>query len=261
MKSDIIHIENVTFSYGEKEILKNISLSIGEGESISIVGMSGLGKSTLLKLICDLPNSKAQKQTGDIKIRGIDNRIFINRNKGKIGFLFQTLSLFPNLTVEENIQLPSRMINKNVEKNDLMAIMEMVGLQKDKRKYVYELSGGMRTRVALASILLTKPEILLLDEPFSALDVKWKYELYKCFFELKSDYRTTDIIVTHDIHEAIILSDRVYVLMQSGTLSEPYCIDRSGLNIQVEENFKEFLKNNNETYLNIQEKILKDNSL
>ena len=259
--SEIINIENVTFSYGEKEILKDISLSVSEGESICIVGMSGIGKSTLLKLICDLPNSGNQKQTGDIKIKGIENRIYINQNRGKIGFVFQTLSLFPNLTVEENIQLPSRIINKNVGEADIAAIIERVGLQHDKTKYVHELSGGMRTRVSLAGILLTKPEILLLDEPFSALDVKWKYELYKCFFELKSDYKTTDIIVTHDIQEAIILSDKIYVLKQNGTLSEPYCIDRSTLNIQVEENFKEFLKNNNDTYLNIQEKILKDNSL
>ena len=148
----MIKIENLNFSYGEREILKNVSLSISKNESISVVGMSGTGKSTLLKLICDLPNSKNQIQSGSIKIKNIDNLNFIKQNRGKIGFLFQTLSLLPNLTVEENVKFPTQIINNSIDIVEVETILEKVGLQNDKRKFVYELSGGMKTRTALAKI-------------------------------------------------------------------------------------------------------------
>lgn len=256
--NELIKIENISFSYGENEILKNISLSVSKGESISIVGMSGAGKSTLLKSICNLKNSNS-KISGKILLDGITNYTFFENNRGRIGFLFQTLSLLPNLTVEKNISFPSKIIGKkNIDKSLFESIINMVGLEKHRNKYISELSGGMKTRVALASVFMTKPEILLLDEPFASLDVAWKYELYKKFFELKNIYQTTEIIVTHDIQESIILSNKVYLLKKNGTLGKSYDINRNDINIENLNNLKQFLKSNNDIYLDIQNEILKD---
>jgi ABC-type nitrate/sulfonate/bicarbonate transport system ATPase subunit len=255
---ELIKIENLSFSYGENEILNNISLAVFKGESISIVGMSGAGKSTLLKSICNLKNSNSIV-SGKILLNSISNNSFLENNRGKIGFLFQTLSLLPNLTVEKNIKFPTKIIDKkNIDKNLFDNIIKMVGLENHRKKYLSELSGGMKTRVALASVYMTKPEILLLDEPFASLDVAWKYELYKKFFELKNEYKTTEIIVTHDIQESIILSNKVYILKRNGTFGKSYEINRDEINIEKLNDLKYFLKSNNETYLDIQNEILKD---
>lgn len=255
---ELIKIENLSFSYGENEILKNISLSVSKQESISIVGMSGAGKSTLLKSICNLKNSNS-KISGCILLDGLTNNLFFENKRGKIGFLFQTLSLLPNLTVEKNINFPAKIIDKNnIDKNLFENIINMVGLENDRNKYLFELSGGMKTRVALASVYMTKPEILLLDEPFASLDVAWKYELYRKFFELKNKYLTTEIIVTHDIQESIILSNKVYHLKRNGTFGNTYEINRIDINIENLNDLKQFLKSNNEIYLDIQNEILKE---
>lgn len=251
----MVEIKKLSYSYGEKDIIKDLNLNVKNGDTISIVGSSGTGKSTLLKAICNLqkPNDKVY---GKILIDGILNNEFLKKRSGELGIMFQNLTLLPNLSVEKNILFTSKILNHNTDKDLYNEIVSMVGLKEHETKYTSELSGGMKTRVSLASLYMIKPKLLLLDEPFSSLDIGWKYELYKKFFELKNKYKTTEIIVTHDIQEAIILSNKVFILNKNGTFSNSYSIDRLNFDLKKSEDLKVFLKKNNENYLNIQNEIL-----
>ena len=255
---ECINIENFNFSYGTAKILDRINIAMLEGETTSILGMSGSGKSTLLKSICNL-NLNSQNHTGSIKIKGIDNKEFMTSNKGKLSFMFQSLSLMPNLTVENNIKFLAKIIDNNaIDETLYEEIISMVGLTSHKNKYISELSGGMKTRVSLAGIYMTKPEIILFDEPFSSLDIAWKYELYRKFLELKARFNSSEIIVTHDIQEAILLSNKIFILGKNGSIFKTYSIQRDYDNFNSLTDFKKFLKSNNDLYLEIQNEILEN---
>ncbi|MCX6318596.1 MAG: ATP-binding cassette domain-containing protein [Bacteroidetes bacterium] len=255
---ECINIDKFNFSYGSTQVLDTISINIYKHETTSIIGMSGSGKSTILKSICGL-NLNKQNHSGTIKINGIDNKDFMLSNNGKLSIMFQTLSLMPNLNVEENIKFPSKITNNNKIDNNLYdEIISMTGLFSHKEKYISELSGGMKTRVSLAGIYMTKPEIILLDEPFSSLDIAWKYELYLRYFELKKRFEATVIMVTHDIQEAILLSNKIYILGKNGSIFKEYSIKRDIEDFKSLKDFKFFLKSNYDLYLEIQNVILEN---
>lgn len=187
-------------------VLENISLSIEEGEFVSFLGPSGCGKTTLLSIIAGL----LQPTEGTIKVDGVE----VSQQKTMIGYMLQQDYLFPWKTIEENITLGLKILKKDSEQNrqktlDLLKEMKLENVEK---LYPRELSGGMRQRVALVRTLSTNPKILLLDEPFSALDYQTKLKLEDLVFDTLKDYNKTALLVTHDIGEAIAMSDRIFLL-------------------------------------------------
>lgn len=220
-----ISIENLEFGYNhDKMVLDGISLFSDENNSIAIVGASGCGKSTLLRILSGIiEKSKSNYLEGKISIGGLSPREFTIQ--GNTAFMFQEPTLFPNLTVRENIELPLK-IKKSKSVSGLDKLIEIVGLEKYINYFPSQLSGGMKTRVSLARTFITNPRLLLLDEPFSALDVRWKFLLYRELETLRQTYSSTILIVTHDIQEALLLANHIIVLGQNGKVLKEYFIDK-----------------------------------
>lgn len=202
MDNTILNIENLSKSFftldGEVEVLKNLNLSLKEGEKIAIVGPSGCGKSTILNLISGL--IKPSKGSIDLK--------------GDVGYMFQKDNLLEWRTVLGNVylglELQKRKTKENIEY--VNNLLKKYNLWDFKDKYPKELSGGMRQRVALIRTLALKPSILLLDEAFSALDYQTRLDVCDDVYKIIKDEKLTAILVTHDIGEAISLSDKIIIL-------------------------------------------------
>lgn len=187
------------------EVLKDINLDIAKGEFISLIGASGCGKSTILKLITSLEDPT----DGEITIDGES----VKAPSEKVSMIFQESRLFPWLTVEQNIDFTiSRKIPKEKRKQIVKDHIELVGLKGFEKAVPSQLSGGMQQRVSIARGLATNPEILLLDEPFGALDAFTRVNMQIETLNIWEKDRTTMIMVTHDIDEAIFLSDRIVIL-------------------------------------------------
>ncbi|RKJ34222.1 ABC transporter ATP-binding protein, partial [Butyricicoccus sp. 1XD8-22] len=207
-------ISNVHHTYfsseAATEALQDINLSIEKSEFVSFVGPSGCGKTTLLSIIAGL----FQPTAGKVLIE--DQDVFANADLS-IGYMLQQDYLFPWKTIEENVTLGLKLLNKNKEESKGIAstLLEDVGLPSIEKKYPRELSGGMRQRVALARTLAVDPKILLLDEPFSALDYQSKLKLEDLVHKLMKEYGKTAVLVTHDIGEAIAMSDRIFLFSPS----------------------------------------------
>lgn len=208
----MLELKNITFKYEtEKDyILKNLSFSVKKGEFISIIGHSGCGKSTIFKIICNL----IQKESGTILI----NNKPIENNKYICGYMPQKDLLFPWRTVLENLKLPMQIqksfTNEQIEKKAKQTL-EKIGLNFAENKKPSELSGGMRQRIAFARTLLTGSEILLLDEPFSALDFLTKISMQEWLIDQCKRENKTVLFITHDVEEAIFLSNKVLVIENS----------------------------------------------
>ncbi len=249
---------NINFSYfPEKQVLKGISFSLDKGDTLAIVGASGSGKSTLLKIISGLLSDSGGKNLqGEIIIDGDTPDQY--RRSGRLAYMFQEATLLPHLTVKENIEFPLKIKGLHLEK--VSNLLVAVGLDEYSNYLPNQLSGGMKTRVALARSFSTNPEMLLLDEPFSALDISWKSELYVELENLKGKKNTTVIIVTHDIQEALLLCDKVIVLKSNGTIyGEPQKI-QSELSIEDRvEDISGFLREvYTQYYIPIQDLFIKD---
>ncbi|MEH7379541.1 ABC transporter ATP-binding protein [Bacillus sp. JJ1533] len=213
----MLAVQNVTrtFSNGTTGF-KNISLETKDGEIIGVLGTSGCGKSTLLRVLSGLdPN-----YSGTVKISGDT----IKSVHEKVGVIFQESRLMPWLTVIENISFG---LKNNREKNDkAIEFIKLVGLQGFENHYPKDISGGMAQRVSIARALITAPEVLLLDEPFSALDAFTKMQLQDLLLTIWETYKSTMILVTHDIDEALYLCDRIIVLKgQPGEIYQSIHID------------------------------------
>lgn len=204
-----LKIEDVHHIYFSKDstttALDNISLTIGEGEFISFLGPSGCGKTTLLSIIAGLFRPTEGTVTIDGKL--------VDKARSYIGYMLQQDYLFPWKTIEENILVGLQIMKKETEqtKNEALALLEEIGLKGVESFYPMQLSGGMRQRAALVRTLATNPKILLLDEPFSALDYQTKLKLEDLVQETLREYQKTALLVTHDIGEAIAMSDRIYL--------------------------------------------------
>ena len=199
-----LEIKNLSYSFGDNHILKDINIYVKENEMVAIVGSSGVGKSTLFNLIAGV----LKKQSGEIIINGSDDYI------GKVAYMLQKDLLFEHKTIINNIILPLIIakIDKKVALEEGRKILKQFNLEKYADKYPKQLSGGMRQRVALIRTYMFKRNIFLLDEAFSALDAITKKELHKWYLNLKNEFNLTTLLITHDIEEAIFLSDRVYIL-------------------------------------------------
>lgn len=212
-----IQIQNLKFGYDtSKIVLNDINLTINDSNTVALVGASGCGKSTLLRLISTLIRKEKENHLeGAILINNLDAISFAK--KDVTGFMFQEPALFPNLTVSDNVILPLKIRNLSIN-GDVDKIIELVGLKKYKEYLPSQLSGGMKTRVSLAREFVSKPQLLLLDEPFSSLDIRWKYFLYNELEKLRNEYNPMVIMVTHDIQEALLLSNHIIVMGKNGQI-------------------------------------------
>lgn len=199
-----LEIKNLSYSFGDNHILKDINIYVKENEMVAIVGSSGVGKSTLFNLIAGV----LKKQSGEITINDGDDYI------GKVAYMLQKDLLFEHKTIINNVILPLIIakIDKKVALEEGRKILKQFNLEKYADKYPKQLSGGMRQRVALIRTYMFKRNIFLLDEAFSALDAITKKELHKWYLNLKKEFNLTTLLITHDIEEAIFLSDRIYIL-------------------------------------------------
>ena len=190
------------------EVLNGIDLKINEGEFVTIVGPSGCGKSTLLNIIAGLD----RPDLGSVLIRGATASS--NTMSTKRIMIFQEGALFPWLNVQDNVEFGLKIAKVPKEKRGQVAdrYIEMVGLSKFAESFVYQLSGGMKQRVAIARALALEPEVLLMDEPFAALDVQTRDLLHEELVGIHKTTGKTILFVTHNINEAILLGDRVIVL-------------------------------------------------
>lgn len=216
MNAPVIDIKNISKSYTKKgrpvEVLENVSFSINDGEVVAMVGPSGCGKTTILKIICGL----IKPDCGCIKYQ--DNDISYALKKCLIGYIPQSLSLLPFRTVRKNIMLPLEILRiKNCERSD--ELISLCDLQKYENYYPHQLSGGMRQKVTIARALAYKPKILLMDEPMASLDEMIKEKLNEELLKIKDSTKSTIVYVTHNIEEAVFLSNRVIILSETpGTI-------------------------------------------
>ncbi|MBY6268254.1 ABC transporter ATP-binding protein [Parageobacillus thermoglucosidasius] len=205
-----IEIQNLSKIYKTKsgtfQALENVSLYVKNEEFVSILGPSGCGKSTILRILAGLE----EHTSGSVKVSGEE----VRGPSRKRGMVFQSYTLFPWLTVRENIEFGLMLKGmKEKERREISdRYLELVGLEKFANSYSKELSGGMKQRVAIARALANQPEVLLMDEPFGALDAQTKQSMQKLLLDIWKKEKTTIVFITHDIDEALFLSQRIYVM-------------------------------------------------
>ena len=204
-------LQNLEKTFGANRVVKDFSLTVEQGEFVSLLGPSGCGKTTVLRMVAGFETPTY----GQISINGADVTD-LKPNQRNIGMVFQSYALFPNLTVAENVAFGLKV--KGTPKGERMArvqeMLDLIGLPDLGGRYPYQLSGGQQQRVALARALAPRPQVLLLDEPLSALDAKIRVSLRNEIREIQKRLGITTIFVTHDQEEALSMSDRIVVMHQ-----------------------------------------------
>ena len=210
----LLRIKEINKKYGKQKVLHDVNLNVEEGEFVSILGPSGCGKTTLLRMIAGLENP-----TSGAIISDNEDITKLRPDKRGISIVFQDYALFPHMTLYENVAygLKLRKVPAKEARERVMETLKMLKLEESLRKYPVQLSGGMQQRTAIARSLVLNSKILLLDEPFSALDAVVKVDLSEELKELQKEFGITMIMVTHDQEEAFSLSDRI-VLMNNGQI-------------------------------------------
>ena len=225
----ILSVENLEKSFGDLQVLKDISLEVNHGEIVSIIGSSGSGKSTLLRCINRLETIDSGKITvdGQIMVSTENGKVqyanndVLNEIRLKTGFVFQNFNLFPHFNVLKNItqaQIRVKKVPKDVAEKEAMDLLKKLGLENRKDAYPHQLSGGQAQRVAIARALALKPVILFFDEPTSALDPELTGEVLKVIRSL-AEMNMTMVIVTHEMSFARDISDRM-IFMDKGVIVE-----------------------------------------
>lgn len=205
----MIHINHLSFGYGEREIVKDVSLDIMPQELCALIGPSGCGKTTFIKILSKILTGFS----GEI-------RYVSERGEGRdfsIGYVPQNYGLFPWKSVEENIRLPMRL---KKEYRDIEPVVESLEIGDLLKKYPRELSGGQKQRAALARAILSARDLLLLDEPFSALDMLTAQKAQELFLRVWSEHKVSALFITHNIHEAMSLAKRILVMDRNGNIFE-----------------------------------------
>jgi ABC-type spermidine/putrescine transport systems, ATPase components len=219
-----VEVQNLSHSINSKKILNNINFNLNKDSISCILGPSGSGKTTLLKLIAGLD----RVQSGKIIINGEEVSSITKHlptEKRKIGFLFQDYALFPHLTVKQNLEYPINYKNSDYKIED---IIDLIKLPNSLNKFPHELSGGEQQRVALARSIISQPDLLLLDEPFSSLDLNLREEVRDDTLHLLQKSNISVVIVTHDPFEAMFISNKINIMdtsgyiIQSGSPAELY---------------------------------------
>lgn len=220
----VIEINNLNKSFGTEEVLKDVSLNLYDGENLVVLGKSGSGKSVLIKCIVGLLSSNG----GTISV--FDKNVFelerkeLNELRKKIGFLFQSGALYDSMTVKQNLEFPLRRIKKDLSEKEIKEkvneVLENVGLPDVLDKMPSELSGGMRKRISLARTIVVDPLIMLYDEPTTGLDPVTSDEISLLINEVQKKYKTSSIIITHDIACARTNANRVIMLLDGKVYKE-----------------------------------------
>ncbi len=219
-----IELRNISKQFGGVAAVRNVSFSVNDGELVALLGPSGGGKTTVLRMIAGLE----MPTSGDLSIRG-ERMNDVSVQKRNIGFVFQNYALFQNMTVFKNIAfgLKIKKWKKDAIEARVSELLQLLELKGYEKRYPHELSGGQRQRIAIARALAPKPNVLLLDEPFGAVDAKIRQELREWLVHLHHDLNVTTLFVTHDQEEAMEVSDRIVIfsqgnLEQIGTPREVY---------------------------------------
>src|SRR5256886_2937037 len=217
-------VKGISKSFKKTRVLEDVSFDVAEGESLVLLGPSGSGKTTILRIIAGLE----QPYTGRVILHGQDVTDLPARERG-VGVIFQSYALFPRMTVEKNIAfgLKIRRRPRKERKETVDRLIELVQLEAHRKKYPWQLSGGQQQRVAIARTLAYKPQVLLFDEPFGALDAQTRAELRREIRALLKQVKVPSVFITHDQEEALELGDRIAVLNeghleQIGTPDEVY---------------------------------------
>jgi osmoprotectant transport system ATP-binding protein len=226
MSQPAVEFRNVSKNYGQGYVLEQFNLVIPREKIVTIIGPSGCGKTTLLKLI----NRLIEPEAGNVLVNGQNvghmDPVELRRN---IGYVIQQIGLFPHMTVEQNISIVLRLKGESKQKLAMRAVelLNLVGLEPEsyRKRYPHELSGGQQQRIGVARALAANPSIILMDEPFSALDPISRVQLQKELIKLNEKVRKTIVFVTHDIDEALKIADVVVILkegvvVQQGSPSE-----------------------------------------
>lgn len=217
----VVEVIDLVKTFGSQEVLQSISLHLMKAENLVVLGKSGSGKSVLIKCIVGLMNYNS----GTINVLGNDvaflNSKNLNELRKKIGFLFQSGALYDSMTVKQNLEFPLRRVKKELTeaeiKSKVAEVLENVGLADALDKMPSQLSGGMRKRISLARTLVLDPMIMLYDEPTTGLDPVTSGEISMLINSIKKSYKTSSIIITHDIKCAQITADRI-VMLQDGVV-------------------------------------------
>jgi NitT/TauT family transport system ATP-binding protein len=213
--NSVIKANSVSMDYqtpnGIKHVLNDINFTLNEGEFASIVGPSGVGKTTLLRLLTGLMTPTS----GQVEFKGTP----ISAPPAGLSVVLQdyTRSLMPWLTVEKNISLPLKKMGlaKSEIQETVSSVLDEVGLTGNQKNYPWQLSGGMQQRVAIARAIAVRPQLLIMDEPFASVDAQTRFDLEDLVLKVRDDFKITTAMVTHDIDEAVYLSDKVIVLYGS----------------------------------------------
>ena len=223
-KDSVIEINNLKKSFGTQEVLKDVSLKLYDGENLVVLGKSGSGKSVLIKCIVRLMNPDG----GTINVLG-ENLSDLNTDalgllRQKLGFLFQSGALYDSMTVRENLEFPLRRIKKGLSEKEIsekvIEALENVGLADALNKMPSQLSGGMRKRISLARTIVVDPMIMLYDEPTTGLDPVTSDEISELINKVQKKYKTSSIIITHDIECARSTANRIIMLKDGEVYTE-----------------------------------------
>jgi phospholipid/cholesterol/gamma-HCH transport system ATP-binding protein len=220
----MVEIKNLKKTFGSKEVLKNINLTLHKGENLIVLGRSGQGKSVTIQCIVGLLNP----DEGSVKVFGKEvpelNNDELKELRTKVGFLFQSGALYDSMTVKENLEFALTRVLKIKDQQELdqrvQEVLEGIGLPEAVDKMPSDLSGGMRKRVGLARTLIVKPEIMLYDEPTTGLDPITSREISELILEMQKKYKTSSIIITHDMECARITGDRVLIMNDGEYIAE-----------------------------------------
>lgn len=220
----VIEVQNLRKGFGSEDVLMDVSLKLFNGENLVVLGKSGSGKSVLIKCIVRL----LDPDEGTIRVLGEDvntlNRNDLRELRKKIGFLFQSGALYDSMTVRQNLEFPLRRIFRDLKRKEINEkveeALENVGLPDTLDKMPSQLSGGMRKRISLARTLVVGPRIMLYDEPTTGLDPVTSDEISTLINEVQKKYRTSSIIITHDIECARTTADRVIMLLNGEVYKE-----------------------------------------
>jgi phospholipid/cholesterol/gamma-HCH transport system ATP-binding protein len=212
----MLEINNLRISFKDQSVLKDISLKLSDGENLVVLGKSGSGKSVLIKCIVRL----LKPDSGNISLFGKNleslKREELDEAIKKIGFLFQSGALYDSMTVKQNLEFPLRRIRKNLNEKEIsekvMEVLENVGLSDTLYKMPSQLSGGLRKRISLARTIIVDPLIMLYDEPTTGLDPATSDEISYLINEVQKKYKTSSLIITHDIECARITADRIIMI-------------------------------------------------